>query len=428
MVCALVVAFSSCKNEVDDVFDQTATQRIDAALASYNDVLKSAPNGWIMYFYGSQQYGGYNVLMKFNGDATATIANERISENGAFPTETSHYKLEQSSGVILSFDEYNSVFHYYSDPVNPEGIGTNGVGFGGDLEFRILSATTERIEMLGKKTLNKIIMTPMPQNMGWDEYLNKIKEIETDMTAANVYISLDGDSIPTATNFPYRRFTFTVNDNGVTTTETAPYVVTLDGFDFYKPVEMKGKTLKHFNYVPQAMNYPEAADNTVELRCVVPPLNQQFIGSAWYVKQEDLSSPYIGNWLKMKEDCWKNEGENIMYGFLGKMSTNDFGCCIRSGNYICRATISYTLVDEDVIADLRVTAQDNNMKYYWTSCSMSGAVQTFASISQSETPKRFKLTTDFIKAPSWVRLTDMDDPNNVITLYSQVLNYPFGME
>ena len=130
----------------------------------------------------------------------------------------------------------------------------------------------------------------------------------------------------------------------------------------------------------------------------------------------------------MKEDCWKNEGENIMYGFLGKMSTNDFGCCIRSGNYICRATISYTLVDEDVIADLRVTAQDNNMKYYWTSCSMSGAVQTFASISQSETPKRFKLTTDFIKAPSWVRLTDMDDPNNVITLYSQVLNYPFGME
>ena len=55
MVCAVMAVFTSCKNEVDDVFDKTATERINAALTSYNDILKSASNGWIMYFYGSQQ-------------------------------------------------------------------------------------------------------------------------------------------------------------------------------------------------------------------------------------------------------------------------------------------------------------------------------------------------------------------------------------
>lgn len=429
MLCALVVAFTSCKNEIDDIFDKTATERIDEALKSYNDILKSAPNGWIMYYYGATQYGGYNVLVKFNDDATATVANERIANGASFPTETSHYKMVQSAGVVLSFDEYNSIFHYYSDPVNPEGIGTDGTGFDGDLEFRVISASAEEVVLMGKKTNRRIVMVPMPQNMGWDEYLNRIKAIEKDMTSANVVLTINAtDSIPTTTNSPYRRFSFTLTDEkGVVTTKTAPYVVTLDGYKFYTSVDLKGKKVENFKYIPQAMIYPEADDESVELRCIIPPINRQLVNSAWYVKKDDLSPVYIDKWLKMSYACWTNESENIYYGFLGNMSTNAFGCCIRSGNYVCRATISYTLVGDDEIKDLRVSAQDNNMKYYWTSCSMSEAVETFAAISSDGTPKHFKLTTDFLKAPSWIRLVDQNNPDNVITLYSSAVNYPFGM-
>ena len=81
VLCAVLVAFTSCKDEVDDVFDRTASERIDDALKSYNDILKSAANGWIMYYYGATQYGGYNVLVKFHDDNTATFANERIASN-----------------------------------------------------------------------------------------------------------------------------------------------------------------------------------------------------------------------------------------------------------------------------------------------------------------------------------------------------------
>lgn len=429
MLCTVLVAYTSCKNEVDDVFDRTASERIDDALKAYNEVLKSAPNGWIMYYYGATQYGGYNVLVKFHDDATATFANERIADGQTFPTETSHYKMEQSAGAILSFDEYNSIFHYFSDPVNPDGIGTSGTGFGGDLEFRIISASEEEVVLRGKKTNCRIIMIPMPENMTWDEYLNTIKAIEEDMASANVVVTINkSDSIPTTTNSPYRRLTFTlVDENGTVTTETAPYVVTLDGYKFYSTVNLKGKSVSAFTYVPEATIYPEASDNTVELNLIVPPLNQQLINSAWYVTQEDMSPVYINKWLKMKNDCWTKESENIVYGFLGKMSTGVFGCCIRSGNYVCRANLAYTLVGEDEITGMRVTGRDSNMSYYWTSCSMSGAVETFAAIANTGTPKHFKLTTDKLKAPSWIKLVDQDDPNNVITLYSTAVSYPFGM-
>ena len=77
MLCAVLVAFTSCKDEVDDVFDQTASERIDAALKSYNEILKSAPNGWIMYYYGATTYGGYNVLVKFHDEFKVLESSSR---------------------------------------------------------------------------------------------------------------------------------------------------------------------------------------------------------------------------------------------------------------------------------------------------------------------------------------------------------------
>ena len=32
-----------------------------------------------------------------------------------------------SASIVLSFDEYNKVIHFFSDPANPDGIGDNGI-------------------------------------------------------------------------------------------------------------------------------------------------------------------------------------------------------------------------------------------------------------------------------------------------------------
>ena len=91
------------------------SERLQEATAKYMDVLTSAPNGWAMTMYGDLDFGGFNVLCKFEKNGKVTIANEKFA---ADTTAVSHFKLEQSSGVVLSFDEYCELFHYFSDPVN----------------------------------------------------------------------------------------------------------------------------------------------------------------------------------------------------------------------------------------------------------------------------------------------------------------------
>lgn len=450
MLCAVFAAFTSCKNEVEDVFDKTATERINTALISYNDILKSAPNGWIIYFYGSQQYGGYNVLMKFHDDATATVATERIGNNGVFPTERSHYKLEQSAGVVLSFDEYNSIFHYFSDPVNPEGIGTNGVGFGGDLEFRVLSATSERIELMGKKTLNRIIMVPMPADMDWNDYLNKIKAIESNMAAtkanAKVHVTVDGDSIPTATNSPYRRFTFTLNEGGNITTKTAPYVVTLEGYKFYSKVTLNGKEVEQFTNVPNSMTFPESSDNSVELWVVVPPpmpLNQQFVKGWWYLYEDGMSTANAELWktyardVKASQPTWTY----LRYVQLGLYeSSNTFGLT-GTNSYNHHYNIKYTLEGDDKIKFEQVTdfAGLNGayfLRYYGATLAPCIAQFTVVHYNASDgtllnsggttvgEPHTFTLETDNKEVPSYIKMTRED--GEVFTVTPTTKSYPFG--
>lgn len=443
MLCAVFAAFTSCKNEVEDVFDKTATERINTALISYNDILKSAPNGWIIYFYGSQQYGGYNVLMKFHDDATATIASERISNNGVFPSERSHYKLEQSAGVVLSFDEYNSIFHYFSDPVNPEGIGTNGVGFGGDLEFRIIKATNERIDLLGKKTLNRMVMVPMPAGMEWNDYLNKIKEIESDMSAANVYVSVNGDSIPTATNSPYRRFTFTLNEDGNITTKTAPYVVTLEGYKFYSKVTLNGKEVEQFTYLPNTMEYPESSDNSVQLRLVVPALNQQLVDGWWYLYEGGMSAANAELWktyartVSASQPTWTF----LRYVQIGLYESSKTFGLTGTNSYNHHYNIKYTLEGDNKIKFEQVTnfAGLNGayfLRYYGATLAPCIAQFTVVHYNASDgtllnsggttvgEPHTFTLETDNQKAPSYIKMTREDGEVFIVTPTAK--SYPFG--
>ncbi|MDE6306810.1 MAG: DUF4302 domain-containing protein, partial [Muribaculaceae bacterium] len=138
---ALMAGFGSCSNDVESVFPESSANRIDAALADVQDVLIGPANGWLMEYYpgSAQLFGGFNVLMQFSFDGHVTVASESAKEG---ETATSTYTLKQSAGAVLSFDTYNSVFHYYSDPDAPGG-GSAGYGMEGDFEFLIISVSPD---------------------------------------------------------------------------------------------------------------------------------------------------------------------------------------------------------------------------------------------------------------------------------------------
>ena len=108
LITALVLGFVACTSEVDDVYDKPVSERVSDVIKNDMAILTSAQNGWVMYMYGDLVYGGYNVLCKFNDDHTVTVASEIAASDAMV---TSHFKLIQSAGVVLSFDEYNEIFN-----------------------------------------------------------------------------------------------------------------------------------------------------------------------------------------------------------------------------------------------------------------------------------------------------------------------------
>lgn len=160
-----VMAFSACSLKEDESFAESASQRSGENIAAVQKLLYAAPNGWLMEYYGNLSFGGYNVMVKFEGDQ-ATVASEKwgynhkagLDDSGNAITTTSHFKMEQSMGTILSFDEYNETLHYFSMPNNPDYTYDTADGLYGDFEFRVMKASQDSIILRGKKHNNKIVM------------------------------------------------------------------------------------------------------------------------------------------------------------------------------------------------------------------------------------------------------------------------------
>ena len=70
-ILGAALTFVACSpNEEDDIFDQSAAERLNAASELYSSRLTPQPNGWVMQLYptlkGEYPYGnGYIVLMRF---------------------------------------------------------------------------------------------------------------------------------------------------------------------------------------------------------------------------------------------------------------------------------------------------------------------------------------------------------------------------
>ena len=273
-----VLSFTSCSNDIDEVFDKPSAERVNDAIAEYKTVLTSAENGWLMKYYpkANTKYGGYNLLLKFGTDGNVTAMSDAL---GADTKATSHYKLEQSASIVLSFDEYNKVIHFFSDPANPAGIGDNGKGMEGDLEFRVLTATADSVVMLGKKRGTKIVMTPMAKDADWTETISHIDDLEQEMQFPRY--TCEVNDVKYVATSSYRTITFT-SSNAEDGSTTIPYIVTDKGIEFYKPITLNGVTIKGFNY-KGGDNYEfESTDAAVKMLGVVPPISEQVISGDWF--------------------------------------------------------------------------------------------------------------------------------------------------
>lgn len=420
-----ILSFTSCSNDIDEVFDKPSAERVNDAIAEYKTVLTSAENGWLMKYYpkANTKYGGYNLLLKFGTDGNVTAMSDAL---GADTKATSHYKLEQSASVVLSFDEYNKVIHFFSDPANPDGIGDNGKGMEGDLEFRVLTATADSVVMLGKKRGTKIVMTPMAKDADWAETISHIDDLEQEMQFPRY--TCEVNDVKYVATSSYRTITFT-SSNAEEGSTTEPYIVTDKGIEFYEPITLNGVTIKGFNY-KGGDNYEfDATSGSAKMYGIIPPLTSQLQNGNWFFSVKNMGTYGQAYWNKCYEICQGEEvgGEEMSYAFFGtssfSSSNGKYGFVFVSANkYAGCLNCTATPVDDTHITLKFALSGDSNGIFYYNS---GGYKYIIAALTAGSKGKTYSIEGNDLKSPTVLKLVDVDNPDNYYILSKNTVLYPY---
>lgn len=420
-----VLSFTSCSNDIDEVFDKPSAERVNDAIAEYKTILTSAENGWLMKYYpkANTKYGGYNLLLKFGTDGNVTAMSDAL---GADTKATSHYKLEQSASIVLSFDEYNKVIHFFSDPANPDGIGDNGKGMEGDLEFRVLTATADSVVMLGKKRGTKIVMTPMAKDADWAETISHIDDLEQEMQFPRY--TCEVNDVKYVATSSYRTITFT-SSNAEEGSTTEPYIVTDKGIEFYEPITLNGVTIKGFNY-KGGDNYEfDATSGSAKMYGIIPPLTSQLQNGNWFFSVKNMGTYGQAYWNKCYEICQGEEvgGEEMSYAFFGtssfSSSNGKYGFVFVSANKYAGCLIcTATPVDDTHITLKFALSGDNNGLFYYNT---GGYKYIIAALTAGSKGKTYSIEGNDLKSPTVLKLVDVDNPDNYYILSKNAVLYPY---
>lgn len=416
-----VFLYFACTPEEEDIFEKSSANRIEATLKACNDILVGAPNGWLMEYYpaSSQQYGGYNVLVSFTSDGKSTVASETY---GADETATGFYSLKQSAGLVLTFDTYNKIMHFFSDPANPARIGTNGKGMEGDFEFSVMKAKSDSIILKGKKTGSKIIMTPLTSSVKWDDYLSSLEDLDTEYTVYNSYQYVDG-SFKADVTMKYRTFEISYLKDEATVTLTAPFIILADGsIKFYKTIELNGQKIDKLTYkkVGNLGVFVPANYTSATFTPVPPNVNKVLVEGDWYMTMSGLGATGKASWNYTKTNTMPVIGQPLHYILLTPYSATQTALYWEWGvnHLVGYLAFGFTLSGKDRITFASAAAGNNNGVNLWNNYQWS-YMAPFIN-------RTFTLTSDDPFFPTKITMTDTANPNNTIEVYSQEILDPFN--
>ena len=429
---------SSCSLKEDADFGETASQRSEAHLKAIEELLPSAPNGWLVEYYGDLNFGGYNMMMKFEGDQV-TIASEKFGPNhmagidseGHVITTTSHfthYKMEQSMGSILSFDEFNETFHYFSMPDNPDYSYDKADGLYGDFEFRVMQASQDTIILRGKKHNNRIVMTPIPANKTWESIITEAAETEDYMMSSSYTLEGEGRTddikITVKSNGGYRCLVFTYKDTeNMKQTVAAPYIVNDKGYTFYSPVEVNGMVLDGVDKGDTQDYYLFRNNPQLQLDSYMPTLAEQIQNNTWYLYYPSLGAYAQPKWDAMM-DKLKTAGKNktkitIYTATIGKSGESNVAASLTTSAdapYFGMQVESKNTEGDEIRISSNATVRNKAGKTYWDKYKWDGALNTMFGHT-------FKLECDNQRRPTYIKMTDVNEPTNVITVYANAMYF-----
>lgn len=393
-----LVFTASCTPEVEDAFDKPSPDRIAEAISETKDILTAAPNGWKMAYQGSGGFGGFNILCKF--DKEDNVFCEEESEHAK---ATSHYTVQQGQGVLLSFDSFNAALHKYSDPVgkiNGKAVGKDGKGFQGDFEFRVMSCTKDSIVLEGRKHGDRVVMTPMPEDLTWDSFFTQIATVASGMSSERYNIIIDKDTLPARMNL---HTLHTTDKNGKAV--AIPFIYTPQGIEVLKADSLNGRKLTAFTYSTDD-KWVDPDDKSVMLspRDITPL--EAFFSDNWTINVGYSSTAEMNVWKAAAAYAASKNMEIVTVYFSTTPGFLSLSSYVGDDWGNLRTLYSTSGKDQITIKGFRPnpkgTANERNGAVFYNQYKLKDIANTFLVNGQATD---YTLSIDDPKHPLWLRMT-----------------------
>ncbi|MBR6198240.1 MAG: DUF4302 domain-containing protein [Bacteroidaceae bacterium] len=429
LLLALVVGMASCASDVDDIFDKSSAQRAKQTLKEDMEILASAKNGWNLVMKADPEdeigFGAYNLFIKFNEDGSVDVSSE-LGESDKIVNSHSHFRCDQSQGIILSFDEYNEFIHFFSDPANPMGLGQKGQGLKGDIEFSILKATKEEVILKGKKSGIKLRMTPVAEDRTWQQEIDSIKSVYHNMgryTSYELKLPNKEESIILLREY---RTLYYENENGET--ERIPYVITKEGIEFLENANIAGYNISGFEFQNGATSFYAKGNKEIKLTARVLPIVTIFENGNWFFAVSGMSAT-VANTFKTSAYYLNTYFDflNVVYSYLNYNSKDKcFVNTMNCGGYLGKIQFNYNAIDGENV-EFGYSGVDEKGKPTH-SVDANGAVfynygfTLFAQILNDT----FTLVPDDIVDPQTITFVSKEDPSIYFTVYKKTITDPLN--
>lgn len=393
-----LVFTAACTPEVEDAFDKPSPDRIAEAISETKDILTAAPNGWKMAYQGSGGFGGFNILCKFDKED-----NVFCEEESDHAKATSHYTVQQGQGVLLSFDSFNAALHKYSDPVgkiNGKSVGKDGKGFQGDFEFRVMSCTKDSIVLEGRKHGDRVVMTPMPEDLTWDSFFTQIATVASGMSSERYNIIIDKDTLPARMNL---HTLHTTDKNGKAV--TIPFIYTPQGIEVLKADSLNGRKLTAFTYSTDD-KWVDPNDKSVMLspRDITPL--EAFFSDNWTINVGYSSTAEMNVWKAAAAYAASKNMEIVTVYFSTTPGFLSLSSYVGDDWGNLRTLYSTSGKDQITIKGFRPnpkgTANERNGAVFYNQYKLKDIANTFLVNGQATD---YTLSIDNPKHPLWLRMT-----------------------
>lgn len=338
-----LTAATSCKNEIDDIFDKSAAERIEEALDDYYDILTAAPNGWIMQYFASTEERGYIYYMKFDKNGSVYIATNNEWVGGTFRNETSVFQMIGDDGPVLTFNSYNTLFHIFADPDDvAQWEGSQlGEGHQGDYEFRVINfdKDTRTMTLRGKKRNLEIILTQAPTGISPEQYFEQLTEAEAkmfDSRVSTIYLTTSKRTYVVYHPSTYEISYYPSDGDIITDTQYSTFVATTDGIRFVEPVALDGDTVQNFKL--NAAGILECIDPGQTATLSPGDISNMFIADnyIWRVDSESLTGSLVAAYQAVVDESKAKKG-----GFGQTFRYFQFDTYVESDSQVSHPALSY---------------------------------------------------------------------------------------